>query len=48
MKNNTELKNLLNEVIDYLFEDEKRHFEEEENPSSDHIYLKLLRIKELY
>ena len=47
MKRNSELTLLINEVIEYLFEDEKRHFEEDEIPSTDHIYLKLLRLKEL-
>jgi hypothetical protein len=47
MENNIELKLLVDEVIKYLFEDEKRHFEEEEIPPSDHIYLKLLRLREL-
>lgn len=47
MKRNSELTLLINEVIEYLFEDEKRHFEEDEIPATDHIYLKLLRLKEL-
>lgn len=47
MENNFELNLLLSEVIEYFFEDEKRHFEEEETPPSNHIYLKLLRLKEL-
>jgi hypothetical protein len=47
VENNTELNLLINEVIEYLFEDEKRHFEEDETPSKTHIYLKLLRLKEL-
>lgn len=47
MENNSELKFLINEVIEYLFEDEKRHFEEDEFSSKNHIYLKLLRLKEL-
>jgi hypothetical protein len=47
MEGKSELKLLINEVIEYLFEDEKRHFEEDDIPSNDHIYLKLLRLKEL-
>jgi hypothetical protein len=47
MDNNAELKILIDEVIEYLFKDEERHFEEEEFPSENHIYLKLLRLKEL-
>ena len=47
MENNSELKLLINEIVEYLIEDEKRHFEEDEIPPTDHIYLKLLRLKEL-
>ena len=38
---------LINEVIEYLFNDEKKHFEEYEEEPKNHIYLKLLRLKEL-
>lgn len=37
---------LIKEVIDYLFEDEKKHFEEYEE-SENHIYLKLLKLKSI-
>jgi len=33
MEINTELNLLINEVIEYLFEDKKRHFEEDETLS---------------
>lgn len=40
---NEDKNNLIKEVIDYLIEDEKRHFEEcEEN--ENHIYLRLLKL----
>ncbi|WP_419771379.1 MAG: DpnD/PcfM family protein [Candidatus Marinarcus sp.] len=35
---------LINEVIKYLIKDEKKHFEEMNEPSN-HIYLKLLELK---
>ena len=38
---------LLQEIIDYLFEDEKNHFEEFEIAPEDHIFLKLNRLKEI-
>lgn len=38
---------LINEVIEYLINDEKRHFEEYEKKPKEHIYLKLHRLKEL-
>lgn len=41
-----EKKELINEVIDYLFKDEKKHYEESDE-TENHIYKKLLRLKEL-
>lgn len=38
---------LVNEVVNYLFEDEKRHYEEFEKPPRNHIYLKLKKLKKL-
>lgn len=38
--------NLTKEIIEYLYEDEKRHFEELEEPKV-HIFLKLERLKTL-
>lgn len=32
-------------IIDYLWEDEERHYEESEKPK-DHIFLKLKNVKE--
>jgi Lhr-like helicase len=46
MKNEVELKNLINEVVNYLIIDEEKHYTESDKPG-DHIYLKLLRLKEL-
>ena len=43
---NDELKILINDVIEYLFDDEKKHFEESENPEN-HIFKKLERLKTL-
>jgi hypothetical protein len=39
-----ETKNLIKEVVDYLYKDEKNHFEENNN-SENHIYTKLERLK---
>jgi hypothetical protein len=42
-------KNSLSEIkslIDYLYENEKKHFEESDNPEN-HIFLKLKRLKSL-
>ncbi len=38
---------LINGVIDYLYEDEKKHFEEFDSIPDNHIYLKIKRLKEL-
>ena len=39
---------LISEIVNYLYQDEKRHYEEyDENKPSDHIFLKLEKIKEL-
>jgi hypothetical protein len=40
------IKNLMKEVVDYLYNDEKKHFEETDNPEN-HIYTKLERLKAL-
>lgn len=34
-------------IIDYLYEDEKKHFEEFESAPDNHIYFKIKRLKEL-
>lgn len=44
---NSERDKLTNEIIDYLFEDEKKHFEELDGKSDDHIFLKLRKLKEI-
>lgn len=44
---NDERDKLINEIIDYLIEDEKKHFEEFNTPNENHIYLKIKRLKEL-
>lgn len=36
--------NLLKEIIEYLYQDEKKHFEELEEPNN-HIFLKIERLK---
>lgn len=41
---NDEQVKLINEIIDYLYEDEKKHFEELDEPK-DHIYLKLEKLR---
>lgn len=38
---------LINDVIEYLLEDEKKHFEEFDSPPENHIYLKLVKLKQL-
>lgn len=38
---------LMKEVIDYLFEVEEKHFEESIIEPTDHIYLKLKRLRDL-
>lgn len=38
---------LVNDLIDYLFETEKKHFEEFDTEIENHIYKKLLRLNEL-
>jgi hypothetical protein len=35
------------DIIDYLIEDEKKHFEEFDKAPKDHIYLKLKKLKDL-
>jgi hypothetical protein len=40
-------KALINDVIEYIIDDEKRHFEEFESPPENHIYLKLIKLKQL-
>jgi hypothetical protein len=46
-----EKKALINEVIEYLIHDEKKHYEEscldEDEKPTNHIYLTLARLKEL-
>ena len=42
----TQKENLIKEIIDYLYEDEKVHFEELDEPK-DHIFLKLKKLREL-
>lgn len=44
---NDEKDKLINGVIDYLYEDEKKHFEEFDSEPDNHIYLKISRLKEL-
>lgn len=40
---------LIFEIIEYMYEDEKKHFEEtEENYKTNHIFVKLERLKTLY
>ena len=46
-KKNIETKEaLFREVIEYLYKDEKKHFQECNNPSN-HVFLKLKKLKEL-
>jgi hypothetical protein len=44
---NNEKNELISDLIDYLFEDEKKHFEEFDSEPENHIYKKLLRLKQL-
>lgn len=46
-KQEKEKKSLTREVIDYLYKDEKKHFEECGDNPNDHIFLKLKRLSEL-
>ena len=34
-------------IIEYLYETEKKHYEEYDSPPEDHIYLKLIKLKQL-
>jgi hypothetical protein len=43
---NDEMKRLIKDVIEYLYDDEKKHFEEYDEPK-DHIFSKLERLKTL-
>ena len=38
---------LTNDVIEYLFDEEKKHYEEFDKKPKDHIYLKLLKLRKL-
>lgn len=42
-----EKNNLIKEIVDYLFEEERKHFEEFDVKPDTHIFLKLKRLKEL-
>lgn len=42
-----EKENLTMEIIEYLIDDEKKHFEEFDLAPNDHIYLKLKKLKDL-
>jgi 1,2-phenylacetyl-CoA epoxidase PaaB subunit len=43
----TEKDNLIAEIVDYLYNEEKKHYEEfDDKKTSDHIFLKLEKIKE--
>lgn len=42
-----EKNNLIKEIVDYLFEEEQKHFEEFDVKPDTHIFLKLKRLKEL-
>ena len=44
---NDEKDKLVNEIINYLYEDEKKHFEEFETKPENHIFLKIDRLKTL-
>ncbi len=41
-----EKENLIKEIIEYLYQDEKKHFEELEEPNN-HIFSKIVRLKTL-
>lgn len=43
---NDEMKMLINDVVEYLYNDEKKHYEESEQPEN-HIFSKLERLKSL-
>ena len=46
--NEIEKENLIAELVDYLYNDEKKHYEEfDDEKPTDHIFLKLEKIKEL-
>lgn len=38
---------LINEIISYLYEDEKKHYEEFEDKPTDHIFLKLEELSKI-
>ena len=38
---------LIKEIVDYMYEEEKKHFEEFDTMPENHIYLKIKRLKEL-
>lgn len=42
-----EINHLMQEIINYLIDDEKKHFEEFETTPDDHIYLKLKKLRKL-
>jgi len=44
---NDEKNKLIKGIIDYLYEDEKKHFEEFDVAPDNHIYLKIKRLNEL-
>lgn len=46
LSKNDEKKQLTKEIIEYLYSDEKKHFEELYEPS-DHIFIKLERLKRI-
>ncbi len=42
-----EKKKLIDEIIEYLYKDEERHYEEEGDESINHIFHKLVKLKAL-
>jgi hypothetical protein len=42
---NKELKKQAKIVLDYLWKDEKKHYQESEKPKNDHIFLNLKALK---
>lgn len=42
-----EKKKLIDEIIEYLYKDEKKHYEEFEKKPKNHIYRKLKKLKAL-
>ncbi len=42
-----EKSDLINEIVEYLLNEEKRHFEEFDVEPKNHIYKKILRLKDL-